>query len=189
MSRRAAPAYDGPRPEPARTGYASVTHTIAIKAAPARIRSWNEQSLENVVKFDGNFPSVAGTEPLVGAWIPGSRAGNRRWVRFTDGSYLAEEVLDDSPELFRYLIWGFTSIQRVAIRHGLAQFRFIAQGDATRVEWTYAFLPTLSILRPFVRRFLATVMTPMMTATLDAMRAGLAEPLREIPDNPCRTTG
>ncbi|HEY4022212.1 MAG TPA: SRPBCC family protein [Pseudonocardiaceae bacterium] len=176
MPPRGKPAYDGPRPNPARTGYASVTHTVLINAAPERVRSWNDdpdRPLEDVVKFDSDFPSVADTEPLVGEWIPGSRVGNRRRVRFTDGNYLAEEVLNDEPELFRYMIWGFTSGQRVAIRHGLAEFRFVAQGEGTRLEWTYSFLPRLFVFRPFVQRFLTRVMTPMMTTTLAAMRDGV----------------
>jgi len=154
----------------------SVTHAIQINASPEQVRAWNDdpnRTLEDIVKFDSNFPAVVDTEPLIGDWIPGSRVGNRRRVRFTDGNYLAEEVLDDSPELFRYLIWGFTSQQRLAVQLGLAEFRFIDKAGGTQLEWTYSFLPTLSILRPFVRRFLKTVMTPMMVATLQAMRDGV----------------
>lgn len=169
------PAYDGSRPEPAPKGYASVTHAIVINATPEQVRAFNDDpalKLEDVVKFEGNFPAVAETEPLIGDWIPGSRVGNRRRVRFTDGSYLAEEVLDDSADRFRYMIWGFTGAQRFAIRHGVAEFRYTGTSGGTRLEWTYAFLPTSVLLRPFVRRFLTKVMTPMMTATLAAMRAG-----------------
>lgn len=167
------PAYEGPRPEPAATGYASVTHAITVNATPERVRACNDDpalKLEDVVKFEGDFPAVAETEPLIGDWIPGSRVGNRRRVRFTDGSYLAEEVLDDSADRFRYMIWGFTGAQRFAIRHGVAEFRYIEATGGTRLEWTYAFLPTARLLLPFARRFLARVMTPMMTATLAAMR-------------------
>jgi hypothetical protein len=169
------PAYDGPRPEPAIKGYASVTHAITINATPEQVRAFNDNpalKLADIVKFEKNFPAVADTEPLIGEWIPGSRVGNRRRVRFTNGSYLAEEVLDDSAARFRYMIWGFTGAQRFAIRHGLAEFRYVATAGGTRLEWTYAFLPTSGILRPFVRRFLTGVMTPMMTATLAAMRTG-----------------
>lgn len=173
---RTPPAYDGPRPEPAARGYASVTHAVSINATPDAVRAFNDDPahpLAEVVRFDDNFPAVADTEPLIGDWIPGSRVGNRRRVRFTDGSYLAEDVLDDTADRFRYLIWGFTNVRRVAIRHGLAEFRYLPAAGGTRLEWTYAFLPTVGILRPLVRRFLATVMTPMMTATLAAMRAGV----------------
>jgi hypothetical protein len=168
------PTYDGPRPEPAADGYASVTHTIQIdNVSPERVRAWNDsRSLADIVRFD-NFPAVAETEPLIGDWVPGERVGNRRRVRFTDGSYLAEEVLDDSPERFRYVVWGFTSRQRLFIRHGLAEFRFVAHDGGTRLEWTYSFLPKLAALRPRVQEFLTGVMTPMMTATLRAMRDGI----------------
>jgi hypothetical protein len=176
MSPREAPAYDGPRPNPDRKGYISVTHAIRINASSERVRAWNDdpnRALEDVVKFDATFPAVAATEPLIGDWSPGSRAGNRRRVRFTDGNYLAEEVLDDSPELFRYMIWGFTSPQRIAVRLGRAEFRYTAGDSGTLVEWTYSLLPTVPVFRPFVRRFLTTVMTPMMTATLEYMRDGV----------------
>ena len=176
MPPHAVPGYDGPRPDPDRPGYASVTHTIQINATPDEVRAWNDdpgRNLEDVVRSDADFPSIAGTDPLIGDWLPGTRAGHRRRVRFTDGTYLAEEVLDDTPARFRYLIWGFTGTQRFFVRHGLAEFRFIAHQGGTRLEWTYAFLPRAALLRPLVRRFLTTVMTPMMTATLTAMRIGV----------------
>src|SRR3954463_12910414 len=144
------PTYDGPRPEPASSGYASVTHAIQIDAPPHQVRDWNDsRSLADIVKFDG-LPAVAETVPLIGDWVPGARAGNRRRVRFTDGNHLAEEVLDDSPDRFRYMIWGFTNAQRDVVEHGLAEFRFIARDGGTRLEWTYSFLPKAPELRPAV---------------------------------------
>ncbi|MFD1047217.1 SRPBCC family protein, partial [Kibdelosporangium lantanae] len=89
------------------------------------------------------------------------------------GSQLVEEVLADSPGLFRYRISDFTSDQRFVVDHGLAEFRFAADDDGTRLEWTYSFLPMSADLRPVVEGFLETVMTPMMTATLTAMRDGV----------------
>ncbi len=175
MPSRRPPAYDGPRPAIARGGYVSITRSIRIDATPEQVRAFNDdpdRRLEDVVKFDTNFPAVADTEPLVGDWVPGTRAGNRRRVRFTDGNYLAEEVVDDTPDRFRYMIWGFTNAQRFAIRHGLAEFRYGAREQGTQLDWTYAFLPKSVVFRPFIRRFLRTVMTPMMTATLAAMRHG-----------------
>jgi hypothetical protein len=47
----------------------------------------------------------------------------------------------------------------------VGEFRYSAAGAGTRLEWTYAFLPTSGLLRLVVRRFLTWVMTPMMTAT------------------------
>lgn len=174
MTSRSLPAYDQPRPDPDRPGYVSATHSVHVKAQPEVVRRWNDsRPLEQTVKFEATFPAVVATEPLIGDWTPGTRAGNRRRVRFADGSQLAEEVLVDSPTVFRYLIWGFTSRQRFAVRQGLAEFRHDAEQDGTRLTWTYSLLPTLPVLRPLVRRFLRTVMTPMMLATLAAMRDGI----------------
>jgi hypothetical protein len=82
-------------------------------------------------------------------------------------------VLIDSPERFRYMIWGFTSRQRFAVRHGIAEFGYAAENRGTRVTWEYTFLPTAEILRPVVESFLASTMSRMMRATLTAMRDGV----------------
>src|SRR5690606_159171 len=113
------------------------------------------------------------TTALVGDWTPGTREGDRRRVHFSDGHYLAEEVLVDTAEAFRYMIWGFTGPQRLTVDHGVAEFRFHRVDGGTRIEWVYSFLPRTRVLQPVVQRFLDRVMTPMMTATLDAMRTGI----------------
>ncbi len=173
-SPRSAPAYAGPRPEEAGDGYASVMHSVYIDAPPEHVWQWSNNPslrLEDLVKFE-NFPAVVGTQPLVGQWQPGQREGDRRRVEFADGHFLAEEVLIDSPDRFRYMIWGFTSPQRLVVRHGVAQFSYTPENGGTRLTWQYTFLPTLGILRPAVRSFLESTMSPMMRATLAAMREG-----------------
>ena len=170
-----APTYAEPRPEEVDDGYASVTHSVFIDAPPEQVWQWSNNPdlrLEDLVQFE-NFPSVVGTEPLVGQWQPGLREGDRRRVEFADGHYLAEEVLIDSPEQFRYMIWGFTSPQRLAIQHGTAQFNYTPENGGTRLSWEYSFLPTLEVLRPAVDSFLESTMSPMMRATLAAMRDGV----------------
>lgn len=169
------PEYADARPDEAADGYASVTHSVLIEAAPERVWEWSNDPdlrLEDLVRFE-NFPAVVGTEPLVGEWQPGSREGDRRRVEFADGNYLAEEVLVDSPERFRYLIWGFTSPQRFVVQHGVAEFTYTGESGGTRLTWRYTFLPTAEILRPAVRSFLDSTMSPMMRATLAAMRDGV----------------
>ncbi|MBZ2197979.1 SRPBCC family protein [Occultella gossypii] len=122
------------------------------------------------MQFDDGFPAVETTQPLVGDWIPGERVGSRRWVRFEDAQYLAEEVLVDDADVFRYQIWGFTSMQRFDLRHGVAEFRYQAEGDGTRLSWTYSLLPTAPILSGALRAFLDSTMTPMMQTTLAGLR-------------------
>ena len=98
-------------------------HPVLIEAAPGAGlgagSNCKDLRLEDLVRFE-NFPAVVGTEPLVGEWQPGSREGDRRRVEFADGNYLAEEVLVDSPERFRYMIWGFT---QPAVIRGAARCR------------------------------------------------------------------
>ena len=169
------PEYVDARPDEAADGYASVTHSVFIGAAPEQVWEWSndpDRRLEDLVQFE-NFPAVVSTEPLVGEWQPGERVGDRRRVEFADGNYLAEEVLIDSPERFRYMIWGFTSPQRFVVQHGIAEFGYAAENGGTRVTWVYTFLPTAEILRPAVESFLASTMSPMMRATLAAMRDGV----------------
>ena len=175
-----APEYAGARPDEADDGYARVTHSVFIDAPPEQVWEWSNDPdlrLEDLVRFE-NFPAVVGTEPLVGEWQPGRREGDRRRVELADGNYLAEEVLIDSPERFRYMIWGFTSPQRLVVQHGIAEFSYVAEGSGTRLSWEYTFLPRAEVLRPAVGSFLESTMSPMMRATLAAMRDGVEESAR-----------
>lgn len=168
------PDYSDDRPGLADDGYVSVTHSVHVDATPEQVwTSGNDPnlSLEDIVQFDDGFPAVQTTQPLVGDWIPGDRVGDRRWVRFEDGHYLAEEVLVDDPEVFRYQVWGFTSMQRFVVQHGVAEFRYEPDGDGTLLSWTYSFLPTSPLLSGAVQGFLDSTMTPMMQSTLAGLRA------------------
>lgn len=170
------PAYDGAAPGLAPDGYVQARHSVWIAAAPDAVWAWaNDPSLElsDVVDFDGGFPAVTTTQPLIGEWVPGRREGDRRRVAFEDGHFLAEQVLVDTPETFRYMIWGFTSPQqRFGVRYAVAEFTYAPEGAGTRLSWTYSLMPTLPILRPLVQAFVDDTMTPMMRATLAGMRDG-----------------
>ncbi|WP_169801610.1 SRPBCC family protein [Millisia brevis] len=161
------------RPAPVADGYVEVTHSVYVEATPAQVwAAGNDPALplEEIVQFDEGFPAVRATRALTGEWIPGARAGDRRWVMFEDGHYLAEEVLVDQPDLLRYQIWGFTGVQRFVVRHGMAEFRYAPEGGGTRLSWTYALLPTAPIVSGAVRSFLESTMSPMMRATLVGLR-------------------
>lgn len=171
------PVYDGDRPQLASSGYVSRTEEVTIAVRRADFLRWSsdpDRELGDIVKSEGSIPTVEGTEALRGEWDPeAGRAGDRRRVQFSDGHYLAEEVITDVPGEFTYLIWGFTSAQRLAVRHGTASFRFEElDGDTTRVRWTYSLLPTSSVVAPFVERYVDDSLAPMMRATLAGMRDG-----------------
>ncbi|WP_114855673.1 SRPBCC family protein [Brachybacterium sp. YJGR34] len=168
------PDFAGPVPQVAEGGYLRAVHTTQIAAPPGEVRdilSDPSLSLEDVIEFDGGLPPVVGTDALIGSWDPGERTGDRRRVRFADGHCLAEEVLVDEPDRFRYIVWGFTNPLRCAVRHAVAEFRYEAHEGGTLVRWTYSLLPTSALMAPVVSRIVDRTMSPMMIATLDGMRA------------------
>ncbi|APU13158.1 MULTISPECIES: SRPBCC family protein [Actinoalloteichus] len=171
------PSYRGERPELQEDGYVSRTHSVFVDATPAAVHAWVNDpaiTLEDLVDFDEGEPAVIGTTPLAGSEETGQRAGFRRRVEFEDGHYLAEEMLVDTEERFQYMVWGFTRpAQRIAVRHGVAEFTYLPEGDGTRVNWTYSLLPTAGVLRSSVESFLDSTMDPMMTATLEGIRQGV----------------
>lgn len=170
------PAYTGPAPRLLPEGYVSRTHSVLVDASPERVWAWlnaPDLRLEDLVDTGAGFPPVTGTVALQGDWVPGQREGDRRRVQFADGHLLAEQVLDDTPARFRYVIWGFTGPQRFLVDHGTAEFTYTAEGAGTRIAWTYSFSPHTSLLRPVVGRFLDTTMSPLMEGTLLGMERGI----------------
>ena len=150
---------------------------------PTQFIAWVNQpgrDLNDIVEAGEGMPAVVRTVPLRGDWDPnGDRTGDRRRVEFADGHYLAEEVLADTPERFRYMIWGFTSYQRVAVRYAVAEFTYAERDGGTELSWTYSFLPTNPLLRPFVQSFVDNTIASMMSGTLESMRAGAERDLAQ----------
>ncbi|WP_114558458.1 SRPBCC family protein [Desertihabitans aurantiacus] len=68
---------------------------------------------------------------------------------------------------------GLHQPQRLAVEHGVAEFRFLPEAGGTRLRWRYAFRPTSPLTAPLVEAFLRSTMSPMMTASLEAVRAGV----------------
>jgi hypothetical protein len=133
----------------------------------------DEVDLSDLVQGSEGLPSVVRTHVLTGSFQYGDeRVGARRRVELSDGHFLAEEVLEDTPQTFRYMIWGFTSYQRLAIDHAVAEFVFEDRDGETQLTWTYSFKPRWRILRPFVGRFVDSVWANLMKRALEAMRTG-----------------
>ena len=170
------PAYAGHRPEPADSGYVSHTESVFVAVPSAQDRAWGDapgRDLGDVVEAADGMPPVVATQPVRGDWDPaGDRTGDRRRVQFADGHFLAEEVLADTPERFRYVIWGFTGYQRFAVQYAVAEFAYTERPGGMQLTWTYSFRPTAALLRPFVAGFVDGTIAPMMRGTLAGMRSG-----------------
>jgi Polyketide cyclase / dehydrase and lipid transport len=133
----------------------------------------NHTELNDLLVQSGNLPSVARTEPIRGTFDPDQdRTGARRRVVLDDGHFTAEEVLVDQPEVFRYMVWGYTNYARLMIDHAIGEFDFQDEGGRTRLTWTYSFRPRSVIVRPFLSRFVNSTWADLMRKTLRAMREG-----------------
>ncbi|MBF6337167.1 SRPBCC family protein [Nocardia abscessus] len=173
----APPAYTEPHPTLAANGYVSHTESIVIDVARSDYLRWvndPELHLGDLIQSDDDATRVVRTDILIGAWDAGTdRTGDRRRVQFASGHYLVEEVLDDTSDTFRYMVWGFTEPQqRYAVDHAVAAFTFRDHDGRTEVSWTYSFQPTAAPLRPLVSTFVGRAMPALMRETLAAMKSG-----------------
>ncbi|MEV0298999.1 SRPBCC family protein [Nocardia sp. NPDC050710] len=173
----APPAYVEPHPALAADGYVTHRESLVVDVPRNQYLAWvnrPEVELSDLIKGDGSSPRVVATENLRGDWDARSdRTGDRRRVQFDSGHYLAEEVLTDTPDTFRYIIWGFTEPQqRFTIDHAVAAFEFTDQGTSTRLTWTYSFQPITPALRPAVSLIVERTMPVLMRETLAAMKSG-----------------
>lgn len=166
---RKAPAYDGPRPQPALDGYAKTTASILINTSVANYDAWSKSApLNDILPGANGIPSVTRTEMLNGKW---DDPGARRRVVLSDGHYAAEEVIArDRPRLFRYEVWGYTNFAKLATDYAIGEF--IAEDDhgKTRLTWTYAFHKRSSLTAGFLERFVNNTWAPYMQTVLQIMK-------------------
>lgn len=170
---RRAPAYDGPTPPAAASGYVAHAEVRDVALAAARYRRWADDApLDDILGGDPHVPAVVGTTVLRGRW---NAPGARRRIALADGHYAAEEVvaneeLPDGSHLFRYVVFGYTSSVRAVLDHAVGEFRTVPLQEAvSRVEWTYRFHPRSALVRPAVARFVRRVWAPYMATVLTAM--------------------
>lgn len=170
------PDYSGERPSVEEEGYISHTDSILVNTPYDLFYEWVETvNLEDIAEGTDDFPSVVDTEELRGTFDAAveDRTGARRMVIFDDGHYAAEEILESTGPVFRYMVWGFTGIQRIFIDHAIGEFVFEQVGDEqTRLTWTYSFQPSSSVFRPFLSSFVNNTWAEFMENVLEAYEEG-----------------
>lgn len=69
--------------------------------------------------------------------------GGRHLVFLTDDTTVIEQVLEntrtESQWRFRYQVWGYATAAAKPLRYGLGDFHYVAEGERTRLTWTYSF--------------------------------------------------
>jgi hypothetical protein len=164
------PSYDGPRPSVREDGLVAHRESILIDLPLERYLAWSGSvPLESILPSSGIIPRVIGTEPVIGEW---GQVGARRRVVLADGHYAAEEILaNDGRTTFRYQVWGYTNPARLMIAYAIGEFVYREEDGKTRVTWTYAFQPTIGIVRPLLTRFVDRTWADYMRVVLTTMRS------------------
>ncbi len=87
------------------------------------------------------LPGVVGAVPLTPEGF--GPVGGRHLVFLSDDTTVVEQVLEnartDAAWRFRYVVWGYTTSAAKPLRYGLGDFHYAAEGDRTRLTWTYSF--------------------------------------------------
>jgi hypothetical protein len=103
-----------------------------------RFTDWRKgMRLERVLKGTGELPAVVATKPLNAETF--GAAGTRRLVCLSDGGIALEEVVEEQPSYFSYIVWGYTTPKAMGIAYGFGEFWYEPQGEATQVRWRYSF--------------------------------------------------
>lgn len=125
------------------------------------------------------LPGVVDTVPLSAeAFGP---VGSRHLVFLSDGANVVEQVVEnrrtDAEWRFRYQVWGYTTPAAKPLRYGVGDFHYVADGQRTRLTWTYSFELKSDVFPGVLGRTLGGLL--LRLAVLDGpyakwMRTGLA---------------
>lgn len=126
-----------------------ITLTMTLPGHPAQVFDFiaAEEVLPQILTGYGPLPAVVGTSGHTGPWTV---AGSRRKVHLADGGSVSEQVtLFARPARFAYRVWDFTHpVIRLLAESARGEWRFDFDGSAaTRVVWTYTFVPRHALAR------------------------------------------
>jgi hypothetical protein len=97
--------------------------------------------LDRAIAEAGGLPGVRGTHVLAGGKF--EQPGSRHMLFLTDDTTAVEEVLEKTTTAtsrrFRYVVWNYTTAAADPLLYGLGDWLYTAEGDKTRVRWTYSF--------------------------------------------------
>ncbi|MEM1380842.1 MAG: hypothetical protein AAGH41_09480 [Pseudomonadota bacterium] len=110
---------------------------------------------------DGIAPPES-SEILQGTW---GEAGAVRRIKLTDGHYLIERIIENTPELFTYQIWIFTNEAGRGVEQivGIQRFTEVSENE-TAFSWSYKVKPKNALTAIFVRRQLPALQNYLQSA-------------------------
>ncbi len=147
----------------------AVTVEEVFEVPQSTVDAWFvDKPIESVLTGTDTIPAVLGTVPLSNGW---GSPGDRRRVELEDDSTALEQVLaNEMPGRFHYVVWNYTSDAARYVDYGVGEFRFVAEGETTRVKWTYAFKPKKRLFAGPLRRFVEGDYRTFMEESLQHMK-------------------
>jgi hypothetical protein len=171
-----APAPPGVQPTPSQppaieADAATATYATSrvLDGTPRDVRQWLERiQLVTLLPKTPDIPSIRSTTVVSGSW---PSEGAVRIVNLDDGHFVQERITSyNTPEVFRYQVWGFTNQAGNLVSYAVGELRYAAEGEGkTRLTWTYAMRPRYFFTRPFLNSFLANKFGPFMEGGMDAV--------------------
>lgn len=159
------------QPALADEGYAS---TVVVQDFPqdrASLRAWLE---EGTKVLDAMKPPEGFAGPVDSVYFEGEwpKAGATRRVELSDGHFVLEKVLTNTPAAFEYQIWNLTSAvgRDVDHIHGVQAFEPLPDGG-TRMSWTYKVKPNAGFKKFFVQRTVDKNIEPVLRNALTTLAA------------------
>ena len=124
-------------PALAEKGYAEtiVTGTFPMNLETLRLWLEEDNKMVNQMEATENIAKPVKTVPLSGVWpVPGAA----RRVELSDGHFVLERIVSNTPERFEYQIWGMTQAagRNVDHIHGVQAFEELSDGS-TQLTWSY----------------------------------------------------
>lgn len=148
-------------------GYAETIVSGTFPMDLATLRLWLEEDnkMVNQMEATENIAKPIRMVPLSGAWpVPGAA----RRVELSDGHFVLERIVSNTPDRFEYQIWGMTQAagRNVDHIHGVQAFEELSDGS-TQLTWSYRVKPKAGFMRPFVQRFVDNDVTPFLTQAIE----------------------
>jgi hypothetical protein len=169
------PAYTDAAPEITDAPDASYVTTRRVEAPAAAVRQWiDEGRMLPSLQSTDRVSKPAGYDMLSGTW---PEPGAIRRVQQEDGHYVAERVLENTPEVFAYQIWAPTTSAGRNILYGRGEFRVTTiDAASSTLTWTYELKARNALVAPFLRGFVKNDFAPFMEAGMDAFAASAETP-------------
>lgn len=157
-------------PALASSGYASTVIEQEFPMERDAFRAWIADGNKVVQMLE---PTKSIGKPVDAVYFDGTwpEPGATRRIELSDGHFVLERVLSNTPDGFEYQVWGFTGAtgNNVDHVHGIQAFEPM-DDNTTTMTWTYKVKPNARFKKVFVQRFVNNEVQPFLGSALDRLK-------------------